>query len=329
MTDDAVGIVSYGAYIPRYRLSRDEIARASSARSMGGERSVANYDEDSVTMAVAAGANCLEGVDREQIDALFFASTTPPYKEKQSATMVAMALDLSRDVRVSDFGNSLSAGASALSAAVEAVKSGAARMALVAAADCRLGKSGSSFEQNIGDGAVALLIGKKDVVATVDCSHSHTDEFIGNWRDQDDTFIQSWEERFVTVHGYNKNMKEAVAKLMAKCGLKPQDIARAAYYSPDQRSHMAIAGALGLDPKTQVQNPLYDKMGNTGCAYALMLLVSALEEAEPGQKLLLVSYGDGAEATIFTTTENVAKIEGPKGGFANLRDVPAISSPHE
>lgn len=307
-----VGISSYGAYVPRYRLNRDEIARANGSRSIGGERAVANYDEDSITMAVAAGMNCLEGFDRGTVDALFFASTTPPYKEKQSASVVATALDLNRDVRVSDFGNSLNAGTNALNAAVASVKSGDARQVLVVVADCRIGKPGSAFEMNIGDGAAALLIGSENVAVTIDCRHSHADDFMGHWRDQGDTFIQSWEERFVIEHGYNKNLMEAVAGLMADCGLKPQDFAKAAYYSPDARTHLAIGRAMGLDPKTQIQNALYDKMGNTGAAFALMLLVAALEDAEPGQKLLLAGYGDGADAFSLSTTENIEGIKGRK-----------------
>ncbi len=307
-----VGIVSFGAYVPHTRLSRNEIARATGHRSMGGERTGANHDEDSVTMAVSAALNCIEGVERDQIDAVFFASTTAPYKEKQSASLVAAALDLRRDVAVSDFGNSLRAGTNALRAALNAVASGAASLALVTAADCRLGQSGSASEQDFGDGAAAILVGNKHVAVNIVGSHTHTDEFMDQWRYQNDDFVRSWETRFALEHGYFVNMKESVAKLMAKAGLKPKDFTRAVYYSPDRRSHSTLAQSLGFDAKTQLQDPLYDRMGSTGCAFALMLLVAALEEAGPEQRLLLVSYGDGCDAFSLMTTQNIARTKGHK-----------------
>ena len=113
-----IGITSYGAYIPVYRLSRDEIARAWGTTAMGGEKAVANSDEDSLTMAVEAVIDCLNGLDRQKIDGLYFASTTPPYREKQCASILSCAIDLSREIFTADFCNSLRAGISALSAAL-------------------------------------------------------------------------------------------------------------------------------------------------------------------------------------------------------------------
>ena len=97
-----VGIVSYGAHIPFYRLSRDEIAKAMGRPSMGGEKAVASHDEDSITMAVSAARECIRGMDKEKIDALFFASTTSPYKEKQCASLIASVIDLRGNVSVAD-----------------------------------------------------------------------------------------------------------------------------------------------------------------------------------------------------------------------------------
>src|SRR4030042_2532654 len=162
-----VGIVSYGAHIPYLRLSRDQIAKAMARASIGGEKSVSSHDEGTITMAVSAGRECIRGMDKGKIDAVFFASTTAPYKEKQSASVIAMALDLRADVSVADFANSLRAGTNALRAAVEAVNSKSARLALVIAADCRLGPAGSEFERLFGDGAAALLIGDENVAAEI------------------------------------------------------------------------------------------------------------------------------------------------------------------
>jgi 3-hydroxy-3-methylglutaryl CoA synthase len=133
------GIVSYGAYIPVYRLDRALIWQTWGGMPVSGEKAVANFDEDSVTMAVEAGNNCLHGIDREDVDGLFLASTTTPYKEKQCASLVAEALDLKRSTMTADFTNSLRAGTIAIRAALDAIAAGTARKVLVVAADCRLG----------------------------------------------------------------------------------------------------------------------------------------------------------------------------------------------
>ena len=133
------GIVSYGAYIPIYRLKRDEMARAWSRGSVGGERAVANFDEDSATMAVEAVIDCLKGTDRQSVDGLYFATTTPPYREKQSASLIAQATDLRRQLFTADFADSLRSGTMALRAALDAVSSGSAGGASRArASTCRL-----------------------------------------------------------------------------------------------------------------------------------------------------------------------------------------------
>ena len=132
------GITGFGAYVPIFRLNRDAIAQAWGRGSLKGERSVANNDEDTATMAVEAVVDCLGGVDRDSVDGLFFASTTSPYREKQTASLLATVADLKEEVFTADFSNSLRAGTNALRMAHAAVRSGSARNVLVAAADTRL-----------------------------------------------------------------------------------------------------------------------------------------------------------------------------------------------
>jgi hypothetical protein len=155
------GIVSYGAYIPPTRLGLSVLA-GRPPKEGGPERAVAWNDEDAVTMAVAAGANALRGFDRAGVDALFFASTTYPFREKQGAALIAKALDLRRDARTADVSGSLRAGTDALLAAFDAVAAGSARRALVIASDCRLGAPGSAQEQSFGEGAAAFLVGLRE-----------------------------------------------------------------------------------------------------------------------------------------------------------------------
>ncbi|MDH4221665.1 MAG: hypothetical protein OEV19_02895, partial [Candidatus Bathyarchaeota archaeon] len=159
-----VGISSYGAYIPTWRLSRDEIARASGIPIvMPGERAVAAWDEDSLTMATEAGLDCLNGIDPKEIDGLFFATTTSPFKEKQSSSLIASALDLRKDILTSDFTNSLRAGTIAIKAAMNAVEAKTARKILVVSADRRVATPASIYEQIFGDGAAALLVGEDGI----------------------------------------------------------------------------------------------------------------------------------------------------------------------
>ena len=132
-----VGITSYGAYIPKWRLSLEAFSRGK------GEKAVAGRDEDSLTMGVAAALDCLNGMDRNSVDAVFFASTTSPFKEKSVSATIATVLDLRRDVLTADFANSLRAGTTALKVAIDMVKSGSARNVLVVAADCRLAAPGT------------------------------------------------------------------------------------------------------------------------------------------------------------------------------------------
>ncbi|MBI4286844.1 MAG: 3-hydroxy-3-methylglutaryl CoA synthase, partial [Chloroflexi bacterium] len=303
-----VGITAYGAYIPIWRLSRAAISKGAA-----GEKALANFDEDSISMAVGAAMDCLTDKHRETIDACFFASTTSPYKEKMAAPVVAEAADLRPDVYAADFANSLRSGTAALRAAVDAVKSGSARQVLVVAADTRIGMPGSDFEQNLADGAVAVVVGSDGVAASLDAVHSITNEMMDAWRVDGDTFVRSWEDRFVVGEGYVRQTQKVLTELAKKCELSPKAITKAVIYAPDARRHREVAGSLGLDLKTQVQDPLFDKLGNTGAAFALMQLVAALEQAKAGDRLVLGNYGDGADAFLFHVTEHNAKAGGHRG----------------
>ena len=307
------GITSYGAYIPMCRLPLAAIGGGKTEIPEGGpERSVAYFDEDSVTMAVAAARDCLSGINRGLVDGVLFASTTYPYKEKQGASVIAKALDLRRDVRSADFAGSLRAGTNALRSALDAVRSGSARNVLVVASDCRLAAPRSALERNLGDGAAAFLVGDSDVAVSVEAEHAISDELIDVWRTNDDRFVRTWEDRFIVQHGYRENLIEAIQGLLEKTGQAPQDFTKAVLYGPDARSHTGVARALGLDPSAALQSPLFGQLGNTGAAFALMLLVAALEEAHAGERLLFASYGDGAEALALQVTDKIEKISGKR-----------------
>ena len=308
-----IGIVSYGAYIPIYRLSREAIGAMWNKAAAKGEKAVANADEDSITMAVEAVLDCLRGMNREEIDGLYFATDSPPYVEKQSASIVRAAADLREDILTLDIAHSLRGAGSALRAAMDSVKAGSARKVAVVTGESRLPAPNSDLELNLGDGAAAFVIGDSDVAAEVEGSHHVTSEFIDVWKKPEDKYMQTWEERFVRDESYTKMIPRAAAGLFQKLGIGPKDITKAAYYGPDARTHSAIGAAIGLDVKTQVQPPLLDSVGNTGTALAPMILVSALEQAKPGDRLLFATYGDGADAFVLRVTEAIEKLRDKRG----------------
>jgi 3-hydroxy-3-methylglutaryl CoA synthase len=289
------------------------MAKAWGRASIGGERSIANNDEDSATMAVEAVFDCLQGDSRSDLGGLFFASTTAPYREKEISSLIATTVDLPAEILTADFANGLRAGVAALRSGLDAVASGSAKNLLVAAADCRLAYPQSESEQAFGDGAAALAIGSSKVIATLEGHYSISNEMMDVWRKEDDTFVQSWENRWVLGEGYSALMEQALSGLMKKRDLNPKGITRAAFPAPDVRTHRRLAQVLGLDPKSQVVDPLLAQVGDCGAAHPFMLLVSALESAKAGDTILLGAYGNGAEAFLFKVTEEISKLKSRRG----------------
>ena len=318
------GIVSYGAYIPPTRLGFAVIA-GRPPKDGGPERAVAWNDEDAVTMAVAAGANALRGFDRAGVGAVFFASTSYAFKEKQGAALIAKALDLPRNARTTDVSGSLRAGSDALHAAFDAVAAGSAKLALVVASDSRLGAPGSAQELAFGDGAAAFLIGASDTIADLDGAHAFAEEIVDVWRSEGDPFVHSWEERFVVQEGYTPGITEAVRGLCERIAAKPGDFTKVALYAPDARSFAGAAAALKLERGALV-DPLFGRLGNAGVAFAPLLLVSALESAKPDERVLFASYGDGAAAFAFSLTSQVEKLEPRRGVAFHLARRRAVAS---
>jgi len=304
------GITSYGYHIPWYRLSRKTIATALGAMGKGsggaGEKAVANFDEDSVSMAVEAGRDCLNGTDG-RIDGLLFASTTPPYNERESAGIIATAMDLGSGLRTADFTDSLKAGTSAILFACDAVKASGKGIYLVCGADCRLGAPGSAEEMLIGDGAAAVTIGSEGVIATLENSCSLSYDFPDYRRLSNDRFLHSVEDRFAREEGYSKIIPKVIKGLLKKCDLEAKDFSKIAYSCTNTREHASIGAKLGFQPD-QIQTPLVSVAGDMGVASPFVNLVAMLEEAKPGDKIMVVSYGNGAEALFFQVTEEITKV---------------------
>ena len=305
------GITAIGAYIPRYRLSAQEIAGFWRVRAAVGEKAVAGYDEDSLTLAVAAARDCLRASAREA-DGLYFATTTCPYKEKQGAAVIAGALDLKKESRTADFTGSLRAGSIALGSALDAVGNGSAADILVAASDCRMGAPQGRWEPLLGDAAAAVMVGAEGTIADLEGRYSLFSDFTDFWRKEKDDFIQSAEGRFIDAEGYRPTMQAAVSGLMKKLSARPEDFSRIVYYAADGRQHAEFARKMGFD-KSKVQDPLFSHIGNTGAAAALLMLVAALEEARPEDRILFAAYGDGCDVFAFRVTKNIGEIQRKTG----------------
>jgi len=318
------GIEAYGAYVPYNRLPLALIS-GRPAKEGGPEKAVSDYDEDCVTAAVAAAIDCLSGVDRASVDGLFFASTTYPYSEKQGAALIAKALDLRRDVHTADFSGSLRAGTNALEAASNAVAAGAQGRVLVIASDCRMGAPRGALEAKLGDGAAAFLLGGEAPIATLDASHAIANELQDVWRSEGEAFTHTWEDRFIVTEGYTPNMVDAVKGLFEKTGRQASDFTRAALFAPDARALGGVTRQLGLKPE-QVQDTFFGKLGNTGTAFAPMLLVAALESAKPGDRVLVAGYGDGAHAMSFEVTDHVDHLAPRRGVSGHLARRRALKS---
>ena len=315
-----IGIKSFGAYVPWHRLDRQQFLKAWGGFAIPGERSVAYYDEDSVTMAVEASMNCIKGFDPQKIDGLYFATTTAPYKEKQSAAIMRLALNMRSDVRTTDFTTSLRCGSAALLMAHDTIKAGTADSVLVAASDCRVAAPGGMTEQSIGDGAAAILLGNKDVVAEILCTYSMSDDLAATWRADNDTYIRFWEERMVMDEGYSKIVPIAIKAILAKANMKASDITKAVFDPPgDARRHGKVATELGFKAE-QLQDPMgmFMSMGMTGSAMAPQMLSACLEMAKPGDKILYCGYGDGADCMILKVTDNITKLPERRGLIKHL-----------
>ena len=322
-----VGISAIGSYIPYLRLERGVISKIWGRPSIGGERSVANNDEDAVTMAVEASRTCIgaQGIDR--VEGLFFATTSAPYKEKMNASLIATAADLNREITTTDFAHSLRSGTGALKAAFDSVKSGSMANILVVASDCRVGYPRSDQEQAFGDGAAAVMVSGENLSATFEGGYSISNEMMDVWRNPEDTFVRTWEGRFILGEGYLNHMKEVISGLLKKYDLDPKAISKAVLPAPDTRSLKNLAKQLGFNMDTQVQDPLLSNVGYCGSAHPLLMLVNAMEEAAPGDLLLLANYADGADAMLFNVTDRIEELKNQQRSVKDyLREKTLLSS---
>jgi 3-hydroxy-3-methylglutaryl CoA synthase len=327
-----IGICDFGTYIPHYRVSRAAVGEAwhmeQAKALLLGERAVAGYDEDSLTMANEAVLHALEGRDGRTVDALYFASTTPPFGEKSSAAVIAAACDLPA-TRTADVCGSLRAGTSALSMAFDAIRGGSARQVAVAMADMRRPEPGTLLDAISGDGAVALIVGSDNesqpgqpLLAELAGEYHVSDPTIDTWRRSDDRYLQSDDEAFTNEVGYFSLANRAIAGLLEATKAPPSSVKGVALYVPDGRAYLKLARSSILAMSFMqmgMEGPaphLLMHAGNLGTAFASSQLAMLLESATPGDLIALVGYGDGADAFLFQVTEAIKERPAKRGTSA-------------
>jgi 3-hydroxy-3-methylglutaryl CoA synthase/NAD(P)-dependent dehydrogenase (short-subunit alcohol dehydrogenase family)/putative sterol carrier protein len=322
-----IGIKSYGGYIPRLRLNRMSIYQ-----SMGwfapaivlvaqGERSFCNWDEDTLTMAMEASRDCLKGMDRSRVDGHYLCSTTLPFSDRSCSAMVKTALNLRDDIITGDFTTSLKCGTSALVTALEAIKGGERHNILVTASDKRQARAAYFYEMWFGDGAGSLLLGDTDVIAEFKGSYSVSYDFVDHYRGSDKDYDYMWEERWVRDEGYSRIIPEAVTGLFNKLSISMDDVDTFVFPCFFKAEHRKIAKKLGASPDQVVDN-LHEACGETGAAHPFVMLISALEKAKPGQRILVAGFGQGCDALYFQVTDHIQNLPsrmGITGSLANKK----------
>lgn len=316
-----VGITSFGGYVPRLRLARKAIVDAHAWADPGlagkarGERSMCNWDEDAVTMAVEAARGCVNSLNGAApgIDAVYFASTSAPFADRQHAGIVSGALGLPEDLASVDISSSQKAGTGALLQALGTVGGGLYEQALVVASDKRRTRPASAGELAYGDAAAAVTIGRDATLVDFLGAHSATVDFIDHFRAAGEEFDYTWEERWIRDEGLSKIVAPVLRRALEKAGLAPGDVKHFVMPSTISRAVEGIARQAGI-AKEAVRDNLANELGEAGTAHPLVMLLHTLETGcRPGDVILLASFGQGCDALVLRATDRLADFQSAGG----------------
>lgn len=315
--DADTGIVAFGAYVPLLRLQCSAVAAAHSWFAPGlvalgkGERALANWDEDSVTLAVEAARDALSDRDRSDIGSLMFASTSAPFADRQNAGIVKEALNLRDDIAAMDVGGSLRAGISALLQALRSQPDGSS-LQLCVSSEKRKSLPASEAEQSNGDAAAAFVIGRGTPVARLIDAHSVTVDFVDHFRSSDASFDYAWESRWIRDEGYLKLAGAALQNALKKFELAGDSIEHFIAAVPVRGVPETLAKVAGIRPQA-ICDSLSDRLGFAGSAQPLLLLAHVLERARPGERILLLGFGQGCDVLLLETTGAIRNRRGARG----------------
>lgn len=302
--DRPVGIVGYGAYVPRYRLPGREVARVWTG-GMGGspvaEKAVAGLDEDVITMSIEAAQNALAraGIDPRLIRAVWVGSESHPYAVKPSSTVVAESIGAAPNVQSADWEFACKAGSEAIQAGIGFVGSGMARYVLAIGMDTAQGRPGDALEYTAAAGGAAFLLGPADEsLAEIQGSYSYVTDTPDFWRRAHDTY-PSHGDRFTGEPAYFHHTLSAGQRLMEMMGATAADYKWAIFHQPNVKFPQRAGKLLGFSDAQLEPGLLSDMVGNVYAGSSLLGLTATLDVAEPGDRILLVSYGSGAGSDAF------------------------------
>ncbi|WP_246265803.1 3-oxoacyl-[acyl-carrier-protein] synthase III C-terminal domain-containing protein [Aromatoleum diolicum] len=299
------GVLSTSRYLPRLRLERSSIFAehrwmAQGLKSLAkGRRTVANWDEDSVTMAVEAARALLANFSGARPVELTLASTTLPFVERINAGIVASALGFGNELAVRDVTSSARA---AFTEVVSALRHAVPEHRVILGAERRVARPASTQEMIFGDGAAGVLIGFGPAIATYVASHSVQADFVDHFRESGSDYDYGWEERWVRDEGYMKIVTGAIAKCLTSAGLAASDVAHFAMPAPLSRVNEAVAKRAGIRPEAVVPTD-FESVGDLGSAQPLAMVDTALRTAAPGALILVVAFGSGCDALLLRRTE--------------------------
>ncbi len=302
-----IGIVGYGCYIPRLRISVEEIARVWGADAESyrkglivEEKAVPDMDEDTVTISVEAARNALlrAGIDPTRIGSVYVGSESHPYAVKPSGTVVAEALGIGSNVMIADFEFACKAGTAAMQCCYGLVKAGEIEYGLAVGADTSQGRPGDALEYTAAAAGAAFIIGK-DPLAKLEGTCSFTTDTSDFWR-REGADYPSHGARFTGKPAYFKHVTSASKMLMDKLSLKPSDFKYAVFHMPNGKFPLTASKMLGFS-KEQIENGfVVNKIGNPYSGSSPVGLCATLDVAQPGDRILMTSYGSGAGSDSFS-----------------------------
>ena len=322
-----VGILSYGAYLPREGIRAEDISKAhggdgSQAKQLGvQQKSVAAIDEDTVTLSTMAGHFALAQLTsdvnimaRKKIGALFIGSESHPYAVKPSGTVVKEALGLSDQLALADLQFACKAGTQSLQIVMSYVLSGMAEMGMAIGADTAQSKPGDILELTAAAGAAAYIVGKKtlkqDVLAECLGTVSIATDTPDFWRRPGQPYPEH-AGRFSGEPGYFTHVIQAARVMMDEVQMEPNDFDWCVFHTPNAKFPKIVAAKLGFSAEQLAPALIVPELGNTYAAASLLALAAVLDQAKPHQRILVVSYGSGSgsDAFVFKTTDELAKFQ--------------------
>ena len=307
-----VGIVGYGAYVPRYRLPATEVSRVWTDGAEGTpikEKSVPGLDEDVATMSIEAARNALAraDIDPQDLGAIWVGSESHPYAVKPTSTIVAEAIGAVPFTQAADWQFACKAGSEALQAATGFVGSGMAKNAMAIGMDTAQGRPGDALEYTAGAGGAAYIVGDgEDALALIEGSLSFVTDTPDFWRRQYAHYPEH-ASRFTGEPAYFKHVVSAAEQIMEELGTRPEDYTYVVFHQPNVKFPQRAAQMLGFKPEQYKTGLLVNEIGNTYAGSSLIGLTAVLDVAKPGDRVLEVSFGSGAGSDAFSlrVTDNI------------------------